>query len=51
MVFQDLAEYFGANSRGAANHSKSLGWKPTKGATDMLASFRSELEILVAQNK
>lgn len=46
---KDIAAFFGANSRGVANHSKSLGWKPTKGAKDMLASFKDELATLVKQ--
>ncbi|KAF9453418.1 NAD(P)-binding protein [Macrolepiota fuliginosa MF-IS2] len=37
-------DYFGTNSRGLANHSKAIGWRPTKTTKDFLESIKPEVE-------
>jgi len=37
---------FGANSRARSNRSRALGWKPTKGKDDFIASIKPEIEAL-----
>ncbi|KAJ7020344.1 NAD(P)-binding protein [Mycena alexandri] len=39
--------YLGSNSRCRATRSLSIGWKPTKTTSDMLASIRPEVEALI----
>ncbi|TCD63645.1 hypothetical protein EIP91_005162 [Steccherinum ochraceum] len=39
--------YYGTSSRGVANHSKAIGWKPVKTTKDMLASVTPEVETLL----
>ncbi|KAF5359799.1 hypothetical protein D9756_003346 [Leucocoprinus leucothites] len=41
------SSYLGSNSRGLANHSKAIGWKPKKTTKDFLASIRPEVEELL----
>jgi hypothetical protein len=36
--------YLGTNSRCRADHSRSIGWKPTKTTKDLLASIKPELD-------
>jgi len=36
---------FGTNSRARSNRSRALGWKPTKGKADFLASIKPEIEV------
>lgn len=48
---QEFGSYFGTNSRGVANHSKSLGWSPKKGVKEFFASIKSEIEVLLKQQK
>ncbi|KAJ7064773.1 NAD(P)-binding protein [Mycena amicta] len=43
--------YLGSNSRCRATHSRSLGWKPLKSTSDMLASIRPEVEAIVNGSK
>ncbi|EKM80125.1 hypothetical protein AGABI1DRAFT_57587 [Agaricus bisporus var. burnettii JB137-S8] len=38
------SNYLGTNSRGLANHSRSIGWKPKKTTQDFLASIGPEVE-------
>jgi hypothetical protein len=40
----------GSNSRGLANHSKAIGWKPKKTTKDLLASIRPEVEEILRTN-
>ncbi|KAJ6571112.1 hypothetical protein B0H19DRAFT_1255111 [Mycena capillaripes] len=42
--------YLGSNSRCRATRSLSIGWKPTKSTSDMLASIRPEMEALIKKN-
>ncbi|KAJ7452847.1 NAD(P)-binding protein, partial [Mycena latifolia] len=44
--FQGSA-FIGSNSRCRATRSFSIGWKPVKSTSDMLASFQPELEVLI----
>ncbi|KAJ7136659.1 NAD-binding protein [Mycena epipterygia] len=39
--------YLGSNSRCRATRSLSIGWKPTKTTSDMLASIQPEVEALI----
>lgn len=39
--------YLGSNSRCRATRSLSIGWKPTKSTSDMLASIQPEMEALI----
>lgn len=48
---QEFGLYFGTNSRGVANHSKSLGWNPKKGVKELFASVKPEIEVLLKQQK
>ena len=41
--------YYGTTSRGVANHSKAIGWKPVKTTADMLASIEPEVDAILAQ--
>ncbi|KAJ7635018.1 NAD-binding protein [Roridomyces roridus] len=41
--------YLGSNSRCVAKHSLSIGWKPTKGTKDLLASVKPEVEAWIAK--
>ncbi|KAJ7512926.1 hypothetical protein B0H11DRAFT_2182239 [Mycena galericulata] len=41
--------YLGSNSRCRATRSLSIGWKPTKTTSDLLASIRPELDALIAK--
>jgi len=40
---------FGTNCRVRANRSRALGWKPTKGKADFIASIKPEIEALKAK--
>jgi len=46
-----LATSLGANSRALAERSKAVGWKPVKTTADFLASIRSEVESVIAQQE
>ncbi|KAF7334916.1 hypothetical protein MVEN_02241300 [Mycena venus] len=52
----DLNKYFrgssflGSNSRCRATRARAIGWKPTKSTSDMLASIRPEMEVLIKKN-
>jgi hypothetical protein len=37
---------YGTNSRARSNRSRALGWKPTKGKVDFIASIKLEIEAL-----
>ncbi|THH29008.1 hypothetical protein EUX98_g5181 [Antrodiella citrinella] len=39
--------YFGSTARGVANHSRAIGWKPTKTTKDMLQSISAEVDALL----
>ncbi|KAJ7193548.1 NAD-binding protein [Mycena pura] len=39
--------YLGSNSRCRATRSRSIGWKPVKTTSDMLASIRPEVEAII----
>ncbi|KAF7316453.1 hypothetical protein MIND_00164300 [Mycena indigotica] len=41
------ADYLGSNSRCHATHSRSIGWKPVKSTSDMLASIQLEIEAIL----
>jgi len=41
--------YLGSNSRCRATRSLSIGWKPQKTTSDLLASIRPEMEALIAK--
>jgi len=41
------SEIMGTNCRSRADHSRAIGWKPTKTTEDMLASIRPEVEIFL----
>ncbi|KAJ7635022.1 NAD-binding protein [Roridomyces roridus] len=53
----ELDQYFGgstvlgSNSRCVATHSRSIGWKPTKGTKDLLESVKPEVEVLIAKGQ
>ncbi|KAF9449168.1 NAD(P)-binding protein [Macrolepiota fuliginosa MF-IS2] len=44
------SNYIGGNSRGLANHSKAIGWRPTKTTKDFLASIKPEVEEVLRTN-
>ncbi|KAF7344096.1 NAD-P-binding protein [Mycena venus] len=52
----DLNKYFrgssflGSNSRCRATRARAFGWKPTKSTSDMLASIRPEMEVVIKKN-
>jgi len=39
--------YLGSTCRCRANHSRAIGWKPTKTTTDLIASLKFEVEALL----
>ncbi|KAF7775995.1 hypothetical protein Agabi119p4_4388 [Agaricus bisporus var. burnettii] len=41
------SNFLGTNSRGLANHSKSIGWKPKKTTQDLMASIKPEVEEIL----
>lgn len=41
------SNYLGSNSRGLANNSKAIGWKPKRTTEDFLASIRPEIEEIL----
>ncbi|KAF7325704.1 hypothetical protein MKEN_00420600 [Mycena kentingensis (nom. inval.)] len=41
--------YLGSNSRCRATHSRSLGWKPAKTTSDLLASIKAEVEAIASK--
>jgi len=41
---------FGTNSRGLANHSRAIGWRPKKTTKDFLASIKPEVEETLRTN-
>ncbi|KAJ7701214.1 hypothetical protein B0H17DRAFT_1046230 [Mycena rosella] len=47
--FQGSA-YLGSNSRCRATRSHSVGWKPVKTTSDMLASIQPEMEAMIKRN-
>lgn len=46
---KDAGNYYGSNSRGRANHSKSLGWNPKLTTKDMLASIEVEVKAILGK--
>ncbi|KAF9443686.1 NAD(P)-binding protein [Macrolepiota fuliginosa MF-IS2] len=44
------SNYLGSNSRGLANNSKAIGWKPKKTTKDFLASIQPEVEEILRSN-
>ncbi|KAJ7635019.1 hypothetical protein FB45DRAFT_1142768 [Roridomyces roridus] len=45
------SEIFGTNCHCIPTHSLAIGWKPTKGTKDLLASVKPEVEALIAKWK
>lgn len=43
------SEYLGSNSRCVANRSYSIGWKPKKTTTDLIASIKPEVAAYIAK--
>ena len=41
--------FWGTNSRGIANRSKSIGWNPQKTAKDLLASIGPEVDTILKE--
>jgi len=41
--------YYGTNSRCRADRSRSIGWKPVKKTTDMLASIKREVDEMLKE--
>ncbi|KAI0696908.1 NAD(P)-binding protein [Cytidiella melzeri] len=48
---EEMGNSYGTNSRGQANHSKSLGWQPKLTSQDMLESIYAETEAIIKQQQ
>jgi nucleoside-diphosphate-sugar epimerase len=44
------SSFFGTNSRGVANRSRSIGWKPVKTTKDLFASIKPEVIAIIQKS-